>query len=188
MNRIMLVDDEENILRALKRVLLLTPCTYEDRRYKLTVETFTSPRDALARAHHTAFDLFMVDYRMPAMDGVALLRELKQIQPNAARIIVSGYVDLNGLIGAINEAQIARFIAKPWRDYELVAAIAQTLACRQVMLDNQHLADSARRQSGTLTAQEIEMRRLEALEPGITQVNWGPDGSVLLDLEGETDL
>ena len=34
---------------------------------------------------------------------------------------------------------------------------------------------------GTLSAEELERKRLEAVEPGITQVNWGPDGSVLLD-------
>lgn len=185
MKRIMLVDDEENILRALKRVLVLTPCVYNGRRFQLQVESFSSPKAALERAACVSFDLFMVDYRMPEMDGVTLLKGLRELQPEAARIVVSGYVDLNGLIGAINEAQIARFIAKPWRDYELVSAIAQTLALQQTLKENQHLADQARYQSGELSAQELEMRRLEALEPGITQVNWGPDGSVILDLEGD---
>lgn len=183
MKRIMLVDDEDNILRALKRVLLLTPCTYQGQRYKLAVDAFISPMAALERAAHSAYDLFIVDYRMPEMDGVTLLKNLRQIQPDAPRIILSGYVDLNGLIGAINEAQIARFIAKPWSDYELVSAIAQTLACHEVLLENQRLADQARFQAGDLSAEALELKRLEALEPGITHVNWGPDGSVILDLE-----
>jgi len=48
-------------------------------------------------------------------------------------------------------------------------------------LENQRLADQARLAMGTLTAEDVERKRLEADEPGITHVNWGPDGSVMLD-------
>lgn len=179
--RIMLVDDEENILRALRRVLVSTPCMYDGVEYKVNVEIFTSPAEALQFAHHNVVDLVLSDYRMPHMDGVAFLKEFKQIQPNAARLILSGYADLNALMGAINEAQIYRFLNKPWNDYELVSSIAQALAYRDLMLENQHLADQARVESGAMTPQELERRRLEEQEPGITRVNWGPDGSVIFD-------
>ena len=66
-------------------------------------------------------------------------------------------------------------------DYELVSSIAQILALRELTLENQRLADQARLAMGMISAEEIERKRLEATEPGITQVNWGPDGSVLLD-------
>ena len=118
---------------------------------------------------------------MPGLNGVQFLKAVRQIQPDAARLILSGYADLNGLIGAINEAGISRFISKPWNDYELISALGQTLALRELTLENQRLADQARLAAGVITAEEIERKRLEAEEPGITQVNWGPDGSVLLD-------
>jgi response regulator RpfG family c-di-GMP phosphodiesterase len=181
MYRIMLVDDEENILKALRRVLAATPCIYDGVEYKTRVETFTSPDAALQYARNNAVDLVLSDYRMPGKDGVTFLREFKAIQPDTARLILSGYADLNALIGAINEAQIYRFLNKPWNDYELVSSIAQALAYRNLTLENQHLADKARVDNGSMTPQELERRRLEEQEPGITKVNWGPDGSVILD-------
>jgi CheY-like chemotaxis protein len=181
MSRILLVDDDDLILKALRRLLSITPCTAEGETFKLTVDVFNSPQDALEKARHTAYDLVLADYRMPVMDGIQFLTALRKIQPDAARLILSGYVDLNGLISAINEAGISRFIAKPWNDYELVAAIGQALAMRELTLENQRLADQVRLAVGAISAEEIERKRLEAEEPGITQVNWGADGSVLID-------
>lgn len=181
MYRIMLVDDEENILKSLRRLLVATPCVYDGVAYKIAVETFSSAAAALAFARHNAVDLVLSDYRMPGMDGVQFLKEIRGIQPGAARLILSGYADLNALVGAINEAQIYRFLNKPWNDYELVSSIAQALAYRNLMRENQHLADQARLAQGAITPQELERRRLEEQEPGITRVNWGPDGSVILD-------
>lgn len=179
--RIMLVDDEEGIVNALRRLLAVTPCTYHGTTYKLLVETFTSASQALNRARNQAFELFLVDYRMPEMDGVQLLKEVRNIQPGAARMILSGYADLNALVSAINEAKIYRFLAKPWNDYELVSAIAEALAYRDLLAEREQLADQARLAQGQLSAEEAELRRLERIEPGITKVNWGPDGSVILD-------
>ena len=181
MYRIMLVDDEENILKALRRVLVATPCVYDGVEYPIRVETYTSPDEALAYARHNTVDLVLSDYRMPGKDGVRFLKEFREIQPNAARLILSGYADLNALMGAINEAQIYRFLNKPWNDYELVSSIAQALAYRNLMLENQHLADQVRVEAGAMTAEELERQRLEEQEPGITKVNWGPDGSVIFD-------
>jgi two-component system probable response regulator PhcQ len=181
MSRILIVDDDESILKALRRLLTLTQSTFGKERAKLTVDCFSSPQEALEKARHTAYALVISDYRMPVMNGVQFLKAFRQIQPDAARLILSGYADLNGLIGAINEAGISRFISKPWNDYELVATLGQVLALRELTLENQRLADQSRLAMGTLSAEELERKRLEAAEPGITQVNWGPDGSVMLD-------
>jgi DNA-binding NtrC family response regulator len=183
MNRIMIVDDEEAILNALRRVLVRTPCSCDGIVYPLQVETFVSPLAALERARHHAYDLVLSDFRMPEMDGVDFLKQFREIQPDAARLILSGYTDLNALVGAINEARIFRFLSKPWTDYELVSAVAEALGYRNLLLENQRLADEMRVQRGKLSTLELEMKRLEALEPGITKVNWGPDGSVILDEE-----
>jgi YesN/AraC family two-component response regulator len=181
MRRILIVDDEESILKSLKRVLSLTPCRAGDKQYKLTVDVFSSPVAALEKARHTAYDLVLSDYRMPEMDGVQFLKVVREIQPSSVRMILSGYADLNGLIAAINEAGISRFISKPWNDYELVSAIGQALALRDLTLENQMLADQARLANGKISPQEIELKRLEAEEPGITHVVWDTDGSVLID-------
>ncbi len=182
MHRIMLVDDEPNILHALRRVIG-TEVTDGQNRFEVKVETFETPEEALKRASDVKIDLAISDYRMPGMDGVAFLKSFRGLQPNAARLILSGYADLVGLIGAINDAQIYRFINKPWEDYDVVTAITQALAFKQLLIENQQLADLVRVQRGQLARQEMELRRLEEETPGITKVKWGPDGSVVLDEE-----
>jgi len=179
--RILIVDDDESILKALRRLLAMTPCTVGEETFKLTVDSCTSPEEALEKARFTPYALVLSDYRMPGMNGVQFLKAFREIQPDASRLILSGYADLNGLIGAINEAGICRFISKPWNDYELTATLGQVLAMRELTQENQRLADQVRLAKGAISAEEIERKRLEAIEPGITHVTWGPDGSVLLD-------
>lgn len=183
MSRILILDDEEPILNSLRRLLKAVPCRTGDTTFPLDIEAFSDPLVALERARHHAFDLFMTDYRMPKMDGIEFLRQVKAIQPDSARLILSGYADLNALTRAVNEVGIDRFVAKPWNDYELITALAQSLASHALAQENRRLADLARVAAGNLSPEEAERRRLEELEPGITQVNWGPDGSVILDPE-----
>jgi len=179
MKRGLLLDDEPFVLKALQRVL--TPSGAPGRLPPLQVDLFADPAEALAKARHTAYDFVIADYRMPIMSGVEFLRQLRVIQPDTVRIILSGQADLDGVIGAVNVGGIHRFIAKPWDNDALIAALAEELTNRETRLENGRLADVVRVERGSLTAEEVERRRLEALEPGITQVNWGPDGAVLLD-------
>lgn len=182
-SRIMIVDDEANILQSLRRLLGAVPCTYGKFSFDLYLETYVSARTALEHASYQPFDMFISDYRMPEMDGVSFLKQVRETQPDAAFLILSGYADLNGLMRAINEVGIQRFISKPWNDYELVSTIAQTLSSRALLQENRQLANLMRRDCGDITPQEYEATMLESVEPGITKVNWGPDGSVLLEPE-----
>lgn len=183
MSKIMLIDDEPAILNSLQRLFHIAPCRVGNRQYVLEVECFTSPEAALARARHEPFDLFLTDYRMPEMDGVAFLRAAREIQPDAARLILSGYADIDVLLRAVNEIGIDRFLGKPWNDYELVSSVGQCLFQHELLNENRRLADLLRMECGDLSPQELEARRLETLEPGITKVNWGTDGSVLLETD-----
>jgi response regulator RpfG family c-di-GMP phosphodiesterase len=120
------------------------------------------------------------------MDGIEFLKAAKEIQPDAARLILSGYADLNALVRAVNEVGIERFIGKPWNDYDLMSAIGQALAHRELLLENRQLANLVRLEMGDISPEQIEAERLELIEPGITEVNWGPDGSVVIDPEFQT--
>jgi len=172
--RILMVDDEENILRALRRAL--APEGY-------VLEDFTRPEAALDRARSVRFDLVLSDFRMPGMDGVAFLQAFKDIQADAARIIVSGQTDLEGLQAAINQAEIYRFISKPWEQYDLRTTIRQALAHRRVQLENRRLADQVRRQKTQLDEQGRLLDRLEKEFPGISDVRRTADGAVVLDID-----
>ncbi len=174
-SRILLLDDEPNILSALRRVFASEP-------YDL--EVFTDAASALACAKDMDFALAISDYRMPEVDGVSFLTLFRSLQPDAMRLILSGFTDLEALLGAINDAHIYRFITKPWQDYELRTTVAQALAHRAALLDNRRLADQLRAQQEQLHRQRNELERLEREHPGITQVKRGNDGAILLDDSG----
>lgn len=174
MHRLMLVDDEPNILKALRRVLAAEP---------YTIDLFDDPEAALARAEAVDYDLALSDYRMPGMDGVEFLTRLRLKQPNAMRLILSGFADLDALMDAINVAEIHRFISKPWNDYELRATLSQALAHHDILEENRRLAEAIRQSQAELEVRERELKRLEALHPGITKVTWADDGSILIGPE-----
>ena len=182
MYRLMIVDDEENVLKALRRTLNgFTVADVEGREIRIAVETFHVPQEALERAAFAAFDLVISDYRMPAMNGIEFLKVLKQCQPNIACLLLTGYADLEGIIGAINKVGISRFIPKPWHDYELMEAVSQALSYRAMLLENERLADLLRVQEGQISQQLMALKQLEQEHPGLAKVNWGPGGSVLID-------
>jgi DNA-binding NtrC family response regulator len=175
MYRILIVDDETNILSALKRELMA-----ED----YMVDSFSSGADALAQANKSQYDLVLSDYRMPHMNGVQFLNEFKALQPQAVRLILSGYADFGALLKAINEVKIFRFISKPWNSEELKVSIAQALAHQAILLENQRLADLVRSQEDLLDKHRSVLERLEAESPGITKVNWDENGYIVLADEG----
>lgn len=171
---ILLVDDEPHVLAALHRVLRVPL------RDLARVELFSDTRLALARVREHAFDVVVSDFRMPQQDGVAFLRDVREVQPRAVPMIVSGSADVATLVRAVNDAQVFRYILKPWSDDELVGSVKAALAHAQASKEQALLADAMRVQEGRLPAFEAERRRLESEEPGLTHVDWGPNGEVLM--------
>lgn len=173
MYRIMIVDDEPNILNSLKRVLKKV----ED----WDIETYDSVAEALKRAQTTNFELVISDYRMPEMDGVAFLNEIRNIQPEAMRIILSGFTELQVLLAAINEAEIFRYICKPWEDHDLISTMKQALEHREVLVENRRLADQVRQQEEELRNRKTALEVLAEKHPVLVEVEWGADGSIIID-------
>ena len=179
MSTLLIVDDEPNVLNALRRM-----CVNPDAEPPipvLKVLTFTSAAEALQYVTEHAVDLVISDYRMPEMDGAAFLTRVRELQPFTARIILSAYTDVEGILRAVNDAGIFQFIGKPWSDYDLRNAIAHALSHRATLVENHQLASDVRRQRGVISAQRAEIDRLELESPGITHVRWAEDGGVLLE-------
>lgn len=176
MRRILLLDDEINVLQALQRTLRQCFPAAD-----LRIEAFTDPELALLRSAEAAFDVAVSDYRMPAMNGVDFLKTLKGIQPDAVRLVLSASTEFEPVMHAINDAEVFRYIAKPWEIDELKKTIQSAFERRDQMVEDRRLADEMRVRCGELTPHELEAKRLEAEEPGITKVNWGEDGSVRFD-------
>ncbi|CAG1009164.1 Hydrogenase transcriptional regulatory protein hupR1 [Burkholderiales bacterium] len=179
MSRILLVDDEPNVLSALRRMCMnaSAPPALDDPQ----VTVFTSPVGALDYLRDHPVELVISDYRMPGMDGATFLARVKALRPDTARIILSACTDMDGIVRAINEAGIFRFVNKPWSDAELKSTIADVLAHRALLAENRRLADEVRAQRSVILRQQLELERLEAETPGITQVRWSEDGGVLIE-------
>lgn len=126
MHRVLLVDDEPNILSALRRSLGEIDVRLLDGE-ALRFETFTSPEAAIERSDEQDFDLVISDYRMPSMNGVEFLSRVMELQPSVPRVIISGYADREAIIAAVNTVHLTRFIEKPWDDHVLRQAVVSIL-------------------------------------------------------------
>ena len=103
---VMIVDDEEMVTISLKNLFRL----HAD----YTLVTYTSPAEALEFGRASNVDLIISDYMMPEMDGITFLGRFKDVQPQAIRILLTGYSDKDSAVKAINEVGLFQFIEKPW--------------------------------------------------------------------------
>jgi excisionase family DNA binding protein len=117
--RILVVDDEASIRDLLAKTL--GGAEYD-------VETARDGLSALERlrAEPGRFGLMIADLKMPGMDGLELIREVKQVDPNVAVIIITGYSSESAAIEAVNLG-VAGYLTKPFRGSQVVAAAAKAL-------------------------------------------------------------
>lgn len=117
--KILCVDDEKSVLKALERLFLDTD--YE-------IITAMSGDEGLELLRNSGqIQLVVSDYRMPKMNGVDFLKEVYKLWPDTVRIVLSGYADTAAIVEAINEGKIYKFIPKPWNDDELKVTISKAL-------------------------------------------------------------
>lgn len=106
---VMLVDDERMVVRSLEGFLTL------ETDYR--VVSHCSPVEALAAAEHEAgLRVVVADFMMPEMDGVSFLKEIRRVQPQVTRVLLTGYADKENAIRAINEAGLYYYLEKPWEN------------------------------------------------------------------------
>lgn len=101
------------------------------------------------------------DQRMPQMNGAALLAAARTTYPNAVRILVTGFSDIEDAITAINEGKIHRYIKKPWNNTEFKLAIDEALQYYYVHKERDELL---------VTLEEKVKRRTQELEVANVQL------------------
>lgn len=183
MYNILVLDDQSAIINAMRRAIDRIPSDLLDTRCR--VHGFDNPENALESLRDVAYDAVISDLRMPGVDGLDFLRQAREVQPDAVRILISGHGDLPSAMAAINEVGVFRFVAKPWDDTELQLTLALALQTRTMQRENQRLADEVRVQRGQLSEQDARLRELEAECPGITRVERDETGAIVL---GKHDL
>lgn len=138
--RILLVDDEPNVLAALQRQL----------RRDFSLLLAGSGTDAVTLAEtHKDIAAVVCDMRMPGMDGVATLAAVERANPDTVRIMLTGNADQETAISAINRGRIFRFLNKPCGEDDLRNALRDALRQHQIVtaekdLLNQTLTGSVR--------------------------------------------
>ena len=103
---VLFVDDEEKILKSLKRGLLDEP-------YNTLFAT--SGKEAIEILKREEVHIIVTDMRMPVMSGLELLKIVKKDYPSIVRMVLSGYTQVTTLLTAINQGEIFKFITKPWQ-------------------------------------------------------------------------
>ena len=129
---LLILDDEENVLRALRRTL---------RPAGFTIHITTSPDEAFEVLALHPVGVVMSDQRMPLMTGSEFLHRVKDRYPQTKRIVLSGYTDLQSITEAINRGAIYKFLTKPWNDAELLALLESAFAEFELGAENQRLHD-----------------------------------------------
>jgi DNA-binding NtrC family response regulator len=120
---VLVVDDEPAILASVAELF--------GQEYQLFLAT--DAREALAILDRERVHVVLSDYKMPGMDGIALLIEVKNRHPGVVRVLMTGYADMQLVIRAMNEGEIQRFLSKPFRAFELRRIIEEAVGLSRIV-------------------------------------------------------
>jgi len=131
---ILIVDDEDSILNAFRRILA-------DEDYD--VQTVNNGFDGLQklRTAEKPYSLIISDQRMPGMSGVQFFTQAKDISPDSVRILLTGYADSDSIIEAINKGGVHLYFTKPWREEEVLLHIRQSISKVDILRENKKLVE-----------------------------------------------
>ena len=129
---ILIVDDEPRVLDALEAILAA----------EFRVLRAGHGEEALARlAAEPDVAVIVTDHRMPGMTGVELLRRSQELTPDAIRIVLTAYTDVDNLMEAINTGRIYHFVPKPWDPNELLLVVRRAAERWGLARENVRLRD-----------------------------------------------
>ena len=111
------VDDEPSLARTTRRVF----------RRAFDVTIAGSAAEGVALLGSQRFDVGLIDYAMPGMNGVEVCRIARAAQPAMVRLLVTGHADLEILEQAVIDGDIHAIVAKPWSRDALLAVIEHHL-------------------------------------------------------------
>ncbi len=128
-SNLLLVDDEPNVPRAIRRAL-------RSEGYKFLIANSAAEAFDLLRA--TPVDVVISDHRMPGVTGSEFLSEVNNRYPDTVRLMLSGQADIEAVIDAINEGSIFKFVAKPWKNDQLKQVVREASNRAQAQQVDEH--------------------------------------------------
>jgi two-component system response regulator HupR/HoxA len=152
---VVVVDDEPDILRSF---------TFN---YGDEFQIFTADSGArgleLLQEHDPA--VIVADQRMPGMSGAEFLARSMEVRPDANRIILTGYTDIDAIVKAVNESRIYRYVTKPWESEELRLTLRRAVEAFHLVRENGRLVEALRQANERLSAENAYLRDTEAAMP-----------------------
>ncbi len=126
---ILYVDDEINNLNSFKASF----------RRHFNIFTAQSAREGRKILGTEEIGVIITDQRMPGETGIEFLESVLPIYPDTIRILLTGFSDINAVMGAINRGQVYKYLVKPWQDDELKMYIQNALELYNLRKENKEL-------------------------------------------------
>jgi response regulator RpfG family c-di-GMP phosphodiesterase len=147
---ILIVDDDADVLAALGATL---------QSVDYTLVCCGNAEQALVHLERQSFAAVISDQHMPGMNGLQLLEKTRSLQPDASRLLITGMLQVDTLIGAINTGEIFRFIAKPWSRGEVVATVENAVQRYALLVENRRLNEATRELNLQLAAANEKLQQ-----------------------------
>ena len=157
---LLIVDDEVDVLESLRHQF--------HRTYRVLTATTGAQAVSLLGDHEV--QLILSDQRMPGMQGDAFLSQARRIQPDAIRMLFTGYADIQAVINAVNEGHIFRYILKPWDTVELEGIIRQAAEQYDLLAERKRLIAELQAANVQLLHANEELARAGQLKTAFIEV------------------
>lgn len=151
--RILCVDDEPNILQAYQRTL----------RKQFAIDVAAGPQEGLdAMQRGAPYAVVVADMRMPGMNGVEFLAEVKRISPATVRIMLTGNADQQTAVDAVNRGQVFCFLNKPCPPEQLARALTDALTQYRLQVAERELLSKTLGGAVKMLVEVLSMLRPQA--------------------------
>ena len=159
---LLIVDDEIEITKSLQRQF----------RKQYNVFLTNSPLEAIDIMTHHEIHVVISDQRMPQMTGVEFFSKIKNDHPDAIRLILTGYTDIEAIVDAINDGNVYRYVAKPWNPTELENIISDAFEKYNLVIENKLLLDAFTK-ANELLEDKVKERTAELVDANrqLTELN-----------------
>src|SRR3954463_6031064 len=157
---LLIVDDEVDVLESLRHQF--------HRTYRVLTATSGGPAVSLLNEHEV--QLILSDQRRPGMSGDAFLSQARKLQPDAIRMLFTGYADIQAVINAVNEGHIFRYILKPWDTVELEGIIRQAAEQYELLAERKRLIAELQATNAQLRRANEELAEAGQLKSAFIEV------------------
>ena len=163
---VLFVDDEPNILRAIKRALFTMD---------ITLLLADSGAKALELMSNHEVHVVISDMKMPQMSGAELLEQVAINYPDTFRVVLTGYADIESTIKAVNQGKIHRYLQKPWDNQELISVVEEGLERVKLKAENTRLQKLTRLQNRKLrdvnaSLEQVVQKRTRQIKAALNKI------------------